>query len=212
MLTAGPAVLWLGGVPVAGGGAAPAVVAAAPEVPQAPLRDAVPTPAVAPVAAAAAPAPPVAPPAPPVRIRVPDAGVDAPVVDSGVDVRGGMAVPHDIRTVGWYEFGAGPGASAGSAVLAGHVDDRVQGFGAFHRLGDLSVGRPVQVELADGSTVGYRVSTVERVAKAALPVDRLFARDGAPRLVLVTCGGVFDPAAGGYTDNVVVTAEPEAGT
>jgi len=30
--------------------------------------------------------------------------------------------------------------------------------------------------------------------------------------VLVTCGGVFDRAAGGYTDNVVATAEPENGS
>jgi sortase (surface protein transpeptidase) len=205
VLTAGPAVLWLGGVTTVGGGDAPAVVAAAPEVPQAPLRDPEPArPVAAPVAPAA--------PAPPVRVRVPDVGVDAPVVDAGVDVRGGMAVPENIRTVGWYRFGAGPGASAGAAVLAGHVDDKIQGLGAFHRLGDLTVGSPVQVVLADGTTVGYRVGTVERVAKAALPVDRLFARDGAPRLVLVTCGGLFDRAAGGYTDNVVVTAEPEAGS
>jgi hypothetical protein len=208
VLAAGPAVLWSAGVTTGDvttfdGGDTPAVVAAAPAVPEAPLRDA--APAAAPVAGVAAPAPPV-------RVRVPDAGVDAPVVDAGVDVQGGMAVPHDIRTVGWYEFGAGPGASAGSAVLAGHVDDKIQGLGAFHRLGDLTPGTPVQVDLADGSTVGYRVGSVERVAKAGLPVDRLFARDGAPRLVLVTCGGVFDRATGGYTDNVVVTAAPEAGS
>jgi LPXTG-site transpeptidase (sortase) family protein len=203
VLAAGPAALWLGGVTTVGDrDAVSAVVAAAPEVPQAPLPDPVAAPAVATPAA----------PAPPVRVRVPDAGVDAPVVDSGVDVRGGMAVPENIRTVGWYRFGAGPGASAGAAVLAGHVDDRIQGLGAFHRLGDLTVGSAVQVVLADGTTVGYRVGTVERVSKASLPVDRLFARDGAPRLVLVTCGGVFDRAAGGYTDNVVVTAEPEAGS
>jgi sortase (surface protein transpeptidase) len=151
-------------------------------------------------------------PAPPIRIRVAALGVDAPVTPTGVDAEGGMAVPHDIRTVGWYRFGVGPGAPAGSAVLAGHVDDRVQGLGAFHRLADLAAGSPVQVTLADGTVLGYRVSAVGRVAKPTLPVGELFARDGPPRLVLVTCGGAFDRAAGGYTDNVVVTAEPEAAT
>jgi hypothetical protein len=120
-----------------------------------------------------------------------------------------MAVPHDIRTIGWYRFGVGPGATTGSAVLAGHVDDRLQGRGAFYRLRDLAVGSPVEVILADGTVVRYRVSAVEHVAKTALPAGEVFARDGPPRLALVTCGGAFDRAAGGYTDNVVVTAASE---
>uniref|UniRef100_UPI001BDBD78C class F sortase n=1 Tax=Pseudonocardia lacus TaxID=2835865 RepID=UPI001BDBD78C len=169
----------------------------------------------------AATAPPAAPPAPavavaepadgdrlaaPARVRFPGLGVDAPVVAVGVDGVGEMEVPRDVATVGWYRFG--PGAGAGSAVLSGHVDDRVQGRGAFHRLSDLQPGDPVGVELADGTSLEYRVALVERIAEDDLPVDRLFARDGAPRLTLVTCGGDFDRQARSYRENVVVTAEP----
>jgi LPXTG-site transpeptidase (sortase) family protein len=117
-------------------------------------------------------------------------------------------VPQDVNTVGWYRFGSGPGSAAGSSVLSGHVDDRVQGRGAFFELVDLAEGDPVEVTLDDGTVVGYRVVRVERVDKSALPVERVFARDGAPRLTLVTCGGEFDPAARSYRENVVVTAEP----
>jgi sortase (surface protein transpeptidase) len=120
-----------------------------------------------------------------------------------------MAIPHDIHTVGWYRFGVGPGAAAGSAVLAGHVDDHIQGYGAFHGLARLAVGNPVQVTLADGTVVTYTVSAVTHVAKDALPAGQVFARDGPPRLTLVTCGGAFNRAVGGYVDNVVVTAVPE---
>jgi Sortase domain len=203
VLAVGPALLWWVGGPGAppDTGAAASVPAVAPAV----LHDPVPA-RPAPVAAEAAQP---APPAPPVRIRVAGAGVDAPVVVTGVDERGGMAVPEDIRTVGWYRFGVGPGAPAGSAVLAGHVDDRIQGRGAFYRLADLPAGSPVEVTLADGAVVTYRVSAVERVPKTVLPADRLFARDGPPQLALITCGGAFDRAKGGYTDNVVVTAAPE---
>jgi hypothetical protein len=42
-------------------------------------------------------------------------------------------------------------------------------------------------------------------------VDRIFARDGAPQLVLITCGGTFDRTIRSYEDNVVVTAEPVKG-
>jgi hypothetical protein len=158
-------------------------------------------------------APQVAAPAPqqepPVRVRLPALGVDAPVAPVGVDDRGRMAVPLDVGTVGWYRFGPGPGAATGSAVLSGHVDDREQGYGAFHRLGDLAPGDPVAVDLAGGGTVTYRVEAVTRVPKADLPVADVFSRAGAPRLTLVTCGGPFDYEAHGYRDNVVVVARPD---
>ena len=113
----------------------------------------------------------------------------APVVAVGVDGRGAMAVPEDVRAVGWYHFGPRPGATSGSAVLSGHVDDRVQGRGAFAALGEVRPGDPVDVELANGTRLGYQMRTIERVPKATLPADRLFARSGPPRLTLVTCGG-----------------------
>jgi hypothetical protein len=47
----------------------------------------------------------------------------------------------------------------------------------------------------------------EVLQKTDIPLDRYFARDGAPRLTLITCGGPFDKATGHYRDNVVVTAK-----
>jgi LPXTG-site transpeptidase (sortase) family protein len=169
------------------------------------------TAAAAPAPASAAPSAAAAEPAAtaaPVRIRVGDIAVDAPVVPVGVDPAGQMEVPVDVSTVGWYRFGPGPGAAAGSSVLSGHVDDRVQGRGAFYALTDLAEGDRVEVDLADGGVVAYEVTRVERIDKDQLPVDQLFARDGAPVLTLVTCGGEFDSARRSYRLNVVVTAEP----
>jgi LPXTG-site transpeptidase (sortase) family protein len=161
----------------------------------------------APVSASPVPAA-IAAPAPPARLRIGTIAVAAPVVAVGVDQRGAMAVPNDVRTVGWYRFGPRPGATSGSSVLSGHVDDRVQGRGAFAKLADVKPGDPVEVKLADGTPLGYRVRTIERVAKDALPTDRLFARSGPPRITLITCGGAFDWTTRTHTENVVVTAEP----
>ena len=144
--------------------------------------------------------------APPARIRLPSLGVDTAVVAVGVDARGEMAVPEDVRETGWYRFGPAPGSAAGSSVVSGHVDDKVQGRGAFYRLVDLAVGDPVVVTTAAGADLAFRVSAVRRIPKSTLPVDELFARDGPPHLTLVTCGGTFDRALGSYRDNVVVTA------
>lgn len=128
----------------------------------------------------------------------------APVRPVGVEEDGEMEIPGATE-VGWYRFGARPG-DAGSAVLAAHIAyDGVDGV--FRRLADVAPGDAVQVNRSDGSAVDYVVSDVTQVPKAELP-DDVWARDGDARLVLITCGGEFDRAAGRYRDNVVATARP----
>ncbi|RBY84045.1 class F sortase [Blastococcus sp. TF02A-30] len=152
--------------------------------------------------------PPTAEPAPaPARIAVPALGIDAPVDAVGVAADGQMELPEDVSRVGWYRFGPTPGA-AGSAVLAGHVDDAEQGLGALAPIADAEVGAEVVVTEAAGTVTRWRVVSREVITKQVLPVDRIFAREGAPRLTLVTCGGPFQPELRSYRDNVVVVAEP----
>jgi hypothetical protein len=153
-------------------------------------------------------APTVVPQRPaPVRLAVPALGVDAAVEPVGVRDDGQMALPDDVDRLGWYRFGPVPGAG-GSAVLAGHVDDADQGLGALAPLRDAEPGAEVVVTDTAGTATRWRVVSRQVIEKQALPVDRLFARTGEPRLVLVTCGGPFLPDVGGYRDNVVVVAEP----
>jgi sortase (surface protein transpeptidase) len=80
--------------------------------------------------------------------------------------------------------------------------------GPLARLAAVEQGARITVTAADGSTVRYRVSSVERIRKAALPTERLFDPDSRPRLVVITCGGRYLPEAGGYEDNIVVIARP----
>lgn len=144
---------------------------------------------------------------PPDRISAPALGVDAPVDAVGISPDGQMELPEDVSRVGWYRFGPEPGAG-GSAVLAGHVDDREQGPGALFGLRDAAVGDELTVTDAAGTATRWRVVSRELITKQVLPVDRIFARDGAPRLTLITCGGPFLPEYRSYRDNVVVVAEP----
>jgi hypothetical protein len=93
-------------------------------------------------------------------------------------------------------------------VIAGHVDSKEQGKGAFFRLRDLGEDDTLTVAGPDGTVRAYRVVAREEYRKTKIPLDRYFARDGAPRLTLITCGGPFDRKAGHYRDNIVVTAVP----
>ena len=144
----------------------------------------------------------------PVLVEVPRLGVRATVQPVGVTADGAMRIPRDARRVGWYRFGPAPGAPEGSAVLAGHVDSRAQGRGVFFRLATVEVGDTVRVTQAGGEVLGYRVVARESIRKQRLPADELFARDGSPRLTLITCSGPYVAELGGYQDNLVVTATP----
>ena len=130
-----------------------------------------------------------------------------PVVPKGVSKDGQMALPRSPASIGWYRFGPSPG-EAGSTVLAGHVDTARFGIGPLARLRDVDTGARVTVLLADGSRVRYRTVSVRSVGKQSRALASVFDRDGRSRLRIVTCGGEFDPAAGGYQDNVVLTAVP----
>jgi hypothetical protein len=143
----------------------------------------------------------------PVQVTVPGSGVVAAVDPVGVTGAGLMELPADVDRVGWYRFGPAPG-QAGSAVLAGHVDDVEQGLGPLAALRTAQPGDAVEVTDAAGNVSRWQVVSRDLVEKEALPLAALFARSGEPRLVLLTCGGPFRPELGSYRDNVVVVAVP----
>lgn len=146
-----------------------------------------------------------APARPPVRVRVPGVGLDAVVRPVGVDEGRQMRLPADPRVLGWYRFGPAPGDD-GSVVLAGHVDSRRFGVGPLADLQEVEVGERVEVMTSDGVR-SYRIDSIERFDRQALPAA-VFSRAGPERLRLVTCTGPYLPDAGGYQQNLVVTAVP----
>nr|MDT0663069.1 class F sortase [Micromonospora sp. DSM 115978] len=145
----------------------------------------------------------------PEELRIPDLAVVATVNPVGVtEATGEFDVPPSVDQVGWYRHGPGLEATAGSVVIAGHVDGAGQGRGAFFRLRELADGDRLTVTGSDGATREFRVVAREEYAKTKIPLQRYFARDGESRLTLITCGGPFNPETRRYRDNIVVTAVP----
>lgn len=144
----------------------------------------------------------------PVRITLSSVDIDATVRPVGVAPDGQMQLPPNPKVLGWYRFGPAPdGATEGAAVVAGHLDSRRYGLGPLVRLRGIDAGDPVQVSLSNGTAMTYRVATTTRFDQQALP-EELFTRTGTPTLHIITCGGEYDAEAGGYQQNLVVTAVP----
>jgi hypothetical protein len=179
---------------------------AAPSAP-APTVTARPTPTADVPIAAATPAP-ARQPVPPVRVVAATVSIDVPVVAVGVEPGGFMELPVDPAVAGWYRFGADPASGDGNTVISAHVDAPAYPIGPFSRLRDLPVGEVIEVTDASNAVARYEVRSVAYYPKAELPVTELFAREGSRDLVLITCGGEFDPSTGRYADNVVVIATP----
>ena len=144
----------------------------------------------------------------PVRLMIPKLDVTADVDLVGVHSDGWVEIPEDVARVGWYKFGAAPGAATGSAVIVGHRDGFDLGAGALYRLSELAPGDVIEVEREDGSSISYAVTSREAIDKDALPSDELFSEKGDQRLTLISCIGYFDRDRGGYLQNIVVTATP----
>ena len=141
----------------------------------------------------------------PVRLRIPVAGVDTPLVRLGRAADGAIEVPGDFGVAGWFAEGPRPG-QPGPAVILGHVDSRT-GPAVFFRVGTLPRDAEVLVDRADGSTAAFRVHGTQRVAKVAFPTEQVYGPTLEPSLRLVTCGGSFDRATESYRDNVIVYAD-----
>ena len=68
----------------------------------------------------------------------------------------------------------------------------------------------MRLDLADGGTRTYQVVERAQYPKTALPAERIWASTGPETLVLITCGGAFNPEIRRYADNIVVYAVPVA--
>lgn len=151
-------------------------------------------------------APPVAPEQPPARVAVASLGIDMPVVPVGLDPTGDVTIPSESHTAGWYRYSSGVSATTGSIVVVAHVD-AWDGIGPFSRLKDVAPGAEV-VLTGDSGARSFRIDGVAQPQKAPGSLKDFFVETGPAKLVLITCGGVFDDATGHYRDNVIVTATP----
>jgi LPXTG-site transpeptidase (sortase) family protein len=142
----------------------------------------------------------------PESIRIPDIGVNAPVMEVGLLADDTVQTPplDDHNITGWYKWGPTPG-QAGRSVILGHVDSDT-GVSVFYYLKDLKSGDKIYVTLADKQVATFAVDGLQKVSKDAFPTASVYGKSDVPSLRLLTCGGTFDEATGHYLYNIIVYA------
>jgi hypothetical protein len=143
----------------------------------------------------------------PKRLVVSSLEIDAPLTATLVDADGAFVPPDDPARLAWWR-GVRPGTGAGSVLVAGHVDMRGYGRGPLARIVDLEAGDRAVLSGADGARAVYVLRGVTTFVKESLPAADLFGTGGPERLVLVTCGGTYDPDRRSWDSNVVAVLDP----
>jgi sortase A len=145
----------------------------------------------------------------PVAVRIPRLGVSAPVRDVGLTPEGGMDIPDDAFTVGWYVAAAAPGQQ-GNAVFAGHRDTVTGTPGVFWRLNELNEGDEIIVEMNDGTEKTFAVERSVAYPYNNAPMEEIFGRSDKRSLNLVTCAGSWNRDT--YDHRLVVYSVYKNGT
>ena len=122
------------------------------------------------------------------------------------DPAGMLVLPADVDRAGWWNGSSRLGDPFGAILLAAHVDSFTKGIGPIAELLDARQGDRLRVAGRELSQQ-FEVVSVKFVAKTTLAQNSAaFSPSGDRRLVLITCGGPYDAANGGYRDNLVVVA------
>lgn len=143
--------------------------------------------------------------------------VNAEIV--GIDTTGDpnnatLAPPEDIAKIGWYVRSAPFGVDKGSTVLTSHIDyNGVTGLGTL--FSSLRKGDPVTLSDGNGKQHHYTVSQEHvRIDKQdpeyiKKTMETINKKEGKNILVMVTCGGDYNPASPlGYNQNWITIAKP----
>jgi len=145
----------------------------------------------------------------PVRVTIPAIGVDASVQDVGLADDGSMGVPIGYADVAFYQLGVDPG-QAGYSAFTGHISS-IYYPGVFYNIDGLSKGNTVHIFGDDGTELVFLVQEVDRYSADSFPMNKVFSPTDTPGVVLITCGGDWDPVAHLFADRIVVFATISTG-
>ncbi len=147
----------------------------------------------------------------PVLIKIPSMDIQVPLIPE-TDPSGSLIIPSNLNQWAWWTGGASPGSSVGAVLLAGHDDSAIYGNGPAKKLWGLKQGTLAYVYGPSGQSIAYSATSLTVLLKTSLAkyANDLYSPAGSPKLVIVTCGGTFNPSTGHWDSNVIATFSPVA--
>jgi hypothetical protein len=183
--------------------------------PAIPVASAPPPAALTSTAAARAAAIASGQPCRPVRFSVAPLHIDAPVVTLSLTSEGDLGTPSDAdrKSAGWFPSVLA-GADQGTVLMDGHTYHDGSAIFATTFKQQVQPGMLMRLSCADGHAFSYRVAeVVVDLSPAGYPhfvtSRHLYAADGPPQLVMVTCTDYL-PAQRVWANRAVVIATPMA--
>ena len=122
------------------------------------------------------------------------------------DSAGQLTLPEDLNRASWWQGSSKLGDPYGAVVIAAHVDSFAEGIGP---IAEILAARQGELLRVTGRRLVRRFEVVSTsfVPRTTLASHApLLSVSGDRRLVLITCGGPYDAARGGYRDNVILVA------
>ena len=138
---------------------------------------------------------------------IPKIGVSAPFSYKVVGTDGQMPNPDGPEDAAYYDFSQWPGlgglpAKGGNVIVAGHVDYIRYGPAVFWRLHELEPGDMVEIHLADGTVVTYKIEFYKQIEAGSADWTPIVEATADESITLITCGGEFE--AGHYNNRQIV--------
>jgi sortase (surface protein transpeptidase) len=145
----------------------------------------------------------------PISLAIDAIGVNARIIPVGLDVDNHIALPEDVHIVGWFQNSASLNIyqSAYNLIITGHYDSQT-GKAVFHHLNDLKIGTPLTITDQAGYLHQFHTTAINEYSLSSFPLESIFTATNQPQLILITCGGTFDPSTKNYSHRTVVYASP----
>lgn len=152
-------------------------------------------------------------PCQPARFALSDLGIDAAVVRLTLTPDGDLGTPRDSdkTRAGWFPSVLA-GAERGTVLMDGHTyhDDSALFKTTFER--QVRAGMVMRLSCADGRSFSYRIAEVvldltPDSYRAFVENRALYAADGPPQLVMITCTD-YDASRRVWNHRVVLVATP----
>lgn len=139
----------------------------------------------------------------PTRLVAESIGLNAELVEVGVEDDGTLEAPEDWYKAGWYRKGTKPGEE-GNIIIDGHYDTNYGTPAAFWPLKNLKVDDTVTLVDEVGRQFTYQVTDIFYIDIHDPNRIEIFEHDEGSDITLITCGGVWLNSKGTYDQRLVV--------